>query len=261
MANDFGRAGVKTPRGLKAANVRTNRTGKNKDIRSAKKRDKTLASSLDKKTSVGETRGLSPAAKKRKNKRIVYEHPLVEAFNDSLSKTTSHISATLSKKLMDNLQMALSQIGATTARSQMYLVEASQLKSRLFTSTPLLSTKFEEGIEKFQLLVKQKTDLLDILCASWSECVNEIVNLGIEEGALKHKHKGGKNNIQKAGSDSLQGGQVQRSGDTKDDEEFDHLIQVIKAVNKVWTKKVEESEKKIADEVLRQQKLAATVLL
>jgi hypothetical protein len=67
MANDFGRAGVKTPKGLKAANVRTNRTGKNKDIRSAKKRDKILAS--------------SPAAKKRKKKRIVYEHPLAKAFN------------------------------------------------------------------------------------------------------------------------------------------------------------------------------------
>jgi hypothetical protein len=81
MANDFGRAGVKTPKGLKAANVRTNRTGKNKDIRSAKKRDKILASSPDKKTSVGETRGLSSAAKKRKKKRIMYEHPLAKAFN------------------------------------------------------------------------------------------------------------------------------------------------------------------------------------
>lgn len=81
MANDFGRAGVKTPKGLKAANVRTNRAGKNKDIRSAKKRDKILASSLDKKTSVGETRGLSSTAKKRKKKRIVYEHPLAKAFN------------------------------------------------------------------------------------------------------------------------------------------------------------------------------------
>ncbi|RPB10517.1 hypothetical protein P167DRAFT_576122 [Morchella conica CCBAS932] len=259
MANDFGRAGVKTPKGLKAANVRTNRAGKNKDIRSAKKRDKILASSLDKKTSVGETRGLSSTAKKRKKKRIVYEHPLAKAFNDSLSKTTSHVSTKLSKKLMDNLQMALSQIGATTARSQMYLVEASELKSRLFTSTPLLSTEFEERVEKFQLLVKKKTDLLDILCANWTECVSEIVNLGIEEGALKHR--GEENNIQKADSDSLQGGQTQRSGDAKDDEEFDHLLRDIKAVNKVWTKKMEDSEKKIADEVLRQQKLAATVLL
>lgn len=137
--------------------------------------------------------------------------------------------------------MALSQIGATTARSQMYLTEASALKSRLFTSTPLLSTKFEETVEKFQLLVKQKTDLLDILCANWTECISEIVNLGIEESALKHK--GEENNIQKADSDSLQGGQMQRSGDTKDDEEFDHLLRDIKAVNKVWTKKMEDSEK------------------
>ncbi|KAH8155453.1 uncharacterized protein LAJ45_00463 [Morchella importuna] len=228
MANDFGRAGVKTPKGLKAANVRTNRA--------------------DKKTSVGETRGLSSTAKKRKKKRIVYEHPLAKAFNDSLSKTTSHVSTKLSKKLMDNLQMALSQIGATTARSQMYLVEASELKSRLFTSTPLLSTEFEERVEKFQLLVKKKTDLLDILCANWTECVSEIVNLGIEEGALKHR--GEENNIQKADSDSLQGGQTQRSGDAKDDEEFDHLLRDIKAVNKVWTKKMEDSEKKIADELL-----------
>lgn len=151
---------------------------------------------------------------------------------DSLSQTTSHISTKLPQNLSDKLQIALSRITATTARSRTYLTAALELKSRQFTSSLLLSVGFREKAVRFQELIKEKEKFLDELWVGWVECVRDIELLGRDEGILTRK-------------DDLHsvGNQHESPGGALDDEEFNHLVEEIKMVGRVWVKKMEDSEK------------------
>lgn len=136
--------------------------------------------------------------------------------------------------LSDKLQIALSRITATTARSMTYLAAASELKSRLFTSSPLLSASFREEIVLFQELTREKRELLDGLWVEWVRCMGGIERLGRDEGILGRKD----------GEDlSLAEGQDKFLDEATDGEEFDCLIDEIKAVGRAWSKKMENSEK------------------
>lgn len=148
---------------------------------------------------------------------------------DSLSQTTSHISTKLSQDLSDKLQIALSRIKATTARSRIYLTSALELKNIQFTSSSLLSVGFKEEAQRFQGLVEDKEKLLDGLWVGWVDCVRDIEILGRDEGVLKQK------------GDSLSADEA--LDETLDNEGFDRLVEEIKIVGRVWSKKMEDSEK------------------
>ncbi|KAL0639157.1 hypothetical protein Q9L58_001843 [Maublancomyces gigas] len=150
---------------------------------------------------------------------------------DSLSQTTCHISTKLPRNLSDKLQIALSRIAATTARSRTYLTAALELKSRQSTSSLLLSAGFKEEIAQFQKLMGEKEKFLDELWVGWVECVKDIEILGRDEGILKRKN------------DSISAGDQQTPGGALDDEEFNQLIEEIKTVGRAWVKKMEDSEK------------------
>lgn len=150
---------------------------------------------------------------------------------DSLSQTTCHISTKLPKNLSDKLQIALSRITATTARSKTYLTAALELKSRQFTSSLLSSVGFREEVAQFQKLIGEKDKLLDELWMGWVECMKDIEILGRDEGILKLKN------------DLISTEDQQAPGGALDDEEFNHLIEEIKMVGRAWAKKMEDSEK------------------
>lgn len=116
----------------------------------------------------------------------------------------------------------------------MYLAAASELKSKLLTSSPLLSVGFKEEIVQFQGLLRGKGELLDELWVQWGRCRSEIEKLGRDEGILKQEGDG----------DSPPAEDQHKALDkAKDDVEFGRLIEEIKTVGRVWTKKMDDSEK------------------
>ncbi|CUS13471.1 unnamed protein product [Tuber aestivum] len=125
----------------------------------------------------------------KKRRESLAQHPLARSFTDSLDHATTHLSESLPRALSDKLETLLCRTAATTSLSETYLSHSSGLKNALFCSSPLLSGSLERKADRLKGLTHEEFEKLGVLWGKWKQCVGEIQRLATDEATFAERRE------------------------------------------------------------------------
>ncbi|KAF8250661.1 hypothetical protein K440DRAFT_659292 [Wilcoxina mikolae CBS 423.85] len=192
--------------------------------------------------------------KKGSRRKAESQHALSEEFTESLHKSTSSIATKLASSLRDIHQIRISRLAAATAQSQTFLNTAREKAAKL-EATHVLSTDLDEKMQDFNLFAAEKNANIDKIWEEWKSITKEIIELQKEAksihafGSLYEK-------------DPLDADQNDDEEEGEDSKGFmQEIFEKVRGVGRKWVGRMEESERKLADEAQKQRQLAAAAML